>query len=527
MSRRNRRKRRPKPSVAPGLQKAGGRRLRPDTGKRLHGLLTSLRVNVRRRLGSLVGGREGAASPAGAERTLRSLISLAGPIAAAMLGETALGLVDTKLVGGLGPAALGGVGMAVVLLFLNYAIVFGLMRGVKVRSAYAAGQGRCADALRYAQAGVIFGGIAGLFVWFLTRDVSPVLVWLQVDSSIVPYARDFIAARSWGAPAACALAALIQYRQGIGDSKTPMLVGLGGNLLNASLAYALIYGHFGLPALGVRGAGFGTAITEVCNCTVMLFLLLRQEAASRKDAAASAEPQISLRRAMREVGSLGLPTALHFGFEVAGFTLFTALLGSVGAAQVAAHQIAMNTIRASFLPGVAIAEAASVLVAQALAQRKLDEADRVTRAALLLGAGFMTMCGVVFALFGDGIAGAFSPDAEVVAIARRLLLVAAAFQTFDACNMILRGALRGAKDVRWVAVVGTTVVWCSLPGAALLFGRYLGWGALGGWLGFIVETTIASALMWRRWSRGPFRKAFMGNTPLRREVPAMAAALAG
>jgi multidrug resistance protein, MATE family len=444
-----------------------------------------------------------------ARSTMRELFELAWPIAAAMLGETAIGLVDTKLVGGLGAAALGGVGMATVLMWLFYSMVFGLMRGVKVRVAYAVGQGRGADAHRYAWAGVLFGACAGAVVWLLARDVSPVLRLLRVDPILIPAARDFLAARTYGAVASCVLAALIQHRQGIGDSRTPMLVGLGGNAFNAVLAYGLIYGRFGLPALGVRGAGYGTSVTEALEVTVMLALLLRERR--------TAVDVLPFRRALREVAGLGFPTGLHFGLESLAFTTFSAVLANVGAAEIAAHQIAFNTLRASFLPGIAVAEAGSVLVARALSRRNLREADRVTLASITLGAGFMSLCGLCFGVFGSAIARVFSPDPEVVAIARRLLLLAAVFQTLDAVNMVLRCALRGAKDVRWVAVVGTTVAWCCIPGAAFVLGRYAGWGAVGGWCGFILETSIGASLMWWRWSRGSWRKAFAGGEEPARE----------
>jgi hypothetical protein len=132
--------------VAPGPRHgAGGRRLRPDAGSRLHGLVTLV-------------DRDGRA-------TMSELGALAWPITAAMLGETALGLCDTKLVGALGAAALGGVGMAGMVLFLGYAMIFGLMRGVKVRTAYAVGEGRPGDAVRYAHAGALLGAAAGVAIW--------------------------------------------------------------------------------------------------------------------------------------------------------------------------------------------------------------------------------------------------------------------------------------------------------------------------------------------------------------------------
>ncbi|MFO0760058.1 MAG: MATE family efflux transporter [Byssovorax sp.] len=458
-----------------------------------------------------------ARDPEGQRRraTMREVIGLAWPIAAAMLGETALGLVDTKLVGGLGPAALGGVGMATMLLFLGYSMTFGLMRGVKVRTAYATGEGQRENAIRYAEVGALFGAAVGLGIWIVSRDLGPVLGWLRIDPSLAPAAQDYMSARSAGAIGTCAGAALIQYRQGLGDSRTPMIIGLGGNLLNGLLAYALIYGKFGLPALGVRGAGYGTAITETLELASLLAVIAHEQRRAKK-------PAISRLQAAREVLGLGGPTALHFGLEVLAFTTFTAILGSFGAAQMAAHQIAMSTMRVSFLPGVAVAEAASVLVARALAERHLGQADSVTRASLSLGVGFMTVCGLGFALLGAPLAAAFSDDAEVIGVARRLFLAAAVFQTLDAVNIILRGALRGAKDVRWVAVVGTTIAWVTIPGAAFVLGRLAGLGALGGWIGFVFETSLAATLMWRRWSRGSWRQSF-GEARKTAEAPALGA----
>lgn len=477
--------------VALGLRaNAGGPRRGPDTRTRRQG--PSNLVSIFRRL-----------SPARPEDrgTMRELAVLAWPITVAMLGETALGLSDTWLVGALGPAALGGVGVATILLFLGYALIFGMMRGVKVRAAYAVGQGRPHDAVRYAEAGTVIGAVAGLALFAVSRDVSGVLHALGVDPSMIPYARDFVAARTYGAIGTCATAALINYLQGMGDSRTPMLVGVGGNVINVALAYSLIHGKLGLPALGVRGAGYATATTEILELAALAWLVWRRAARAPK-------PAIGRRAALGEVITLGLPTGVHFVLEGAAFTAFTTILGGMRPEEMAAHQIALNVIRASFLPGVAVSEAATVLVARSLGEGKLAGADRVTRSALILGVGFMSACGVVFALAGRSIAAVFTGDATVIGIAGRLLLVAAVFQALDAVNVVLRGALRGAKDVRWVMIAGTTIAWIAIPGSAYLLGRVMGLGALGGWLGFIVETTVASLLFWRRWSRGAWRAAY-------------------
>jgi MATE family multidrug resistance protein len=190
------------------------------------------------------------------------------------------------------------------------------------------------------------------------------------------------------------------------------------------------------------------------------------------------------------------------------FATFTSVLGTLGTAQVAAHQIAMATIRASFLPGVAISEAASVLVGQALGRRSPEDADRTTRAALLLATAFMTACGIVFAFGGDAIVGAFTGDPDVARIARVLLRIAAAFQVVDAISIVLRGAVRGAKDVHVPALIGVAIVWTCVPTAAILLGRVAGLGAAGGWYGFLGETTLGAVFFGLRWRAGSWRARY-------------------
>ncbi len=440
-------------------------------------------------------------------RVTHELFTLAWPIAAAMLGETALGLVDTKLVGGLGAGALGGVGLATTFMYLCYSLTFGGMRGVKVRVAHAIGEGTPHHGFAYARAGLVMGLAFGALVLVACRDVSPVLVALGADPAIVPYATDFLAAVTLGAPATCALSALIQHRQGMGDSRTPMIVGIAGNLLNAFLAWSLIYGRFGLPALGVRGGGYATALTENIECAALLLCLVRDEKKVLATLPADAS-RISLRAAARGVADLGLPTGLQFTAETLAFTAFTVVLGSIGKEEIAAHQIALNVIRVSFLPGVAIAEATSVLVGRALGGRRVREADAAVRSGLALAVGFMAVCGIFFAVGGGLTASFFSSDPVVVHGARTLLGVAAVFQVLDAVNIVLRGALRGAKDVRVVALIGIFVVWSFLPPSAYVLGKLCGLGALGGWIGFVGETTIGAMLFWIRWKRGGWRKAY-------------------
>jgi MATE family multidrug resistance protein len=433
-------------------------------------------------------------------------MALAWPIATAMGGETVMGLVDTKLVGGLGPAALGGVGVAMTIAFLGYMTVFGLMRGVKVCASHAVGDRRPYLAVRYAQAGIVLGLAAGTFFWACTRDAAPLLRWIGVDAALVPYARVFLSTYTFGAPASSVLSALTHHRQATGDARTPMFVSLAGNAVNALLGWSLIYGHAGLPALGVQGGAMATATTEWLEAIVLVVLFARD--VSRSNAYRRAQRELPLSSAVREVASIGVPTGVQFGSEMLAFAVFTAVLATLGAQQVAAHQIALAINRISFLPGAAVSEAASVLVGQALGRRSLSEADRTTASALAVAVAFMAACGLAFAVAGGAIAHAFTDDEAVARVARTLLGIAAAFQVLDAISVILRGALRGAKDVRVPAIIGIAVIWTCVPTAAIFLGRLAGWGSVGGWVGFLAETTLGATLFAWRWQRGAWRRGY-------------------
>jgi MATE family multidrug resistance protein len=443
-------------------------------------------------------------SPLG--RAMSELLGLAWPIAAAMGGETLMGLVDAKLVGGLGAAALGGVGVAMTFVFLGYMFVFGLMRGIKVCVAHAIGEGRGYLSVRYAQAGVAIGILAGVFFWACTRNAAPLLHAVGIAPALVPYAATFLAAFTVGAPASAVHSALVHHRHAIGDTRTPMTVGLAANVLNAALGYCLIYGRAGLPALGVRGAAFATATAEGFAALALIALLVKHARQSGDHARARAA--LSLRAAAHELAAVGVPTGVQFGSEMLAMVVFTAVLGSLGAEQIAAHQIALATIRTSILPGIAIAEAASVLVGRALGRQALAEADRAVRAALVVTASFMTACGAAFAIGSHAIARAFTADARVAGVAIVLLWIASCFQVFDAIAIVLRGALRGAKDVHVPAVIGITVIWTCVPTAALVLGKTVGWGSVGAWLGFLGETMLGAGLYAWRWRRGRWRLGY-------------------
>jgi len=210
------------------------------------------------------------------------------------------------------------------------------------------------------------------------------------------------------------------------------------------------------------------------------------------------------RFALRETWAQGVPNGLQFVMEVGAFLILTLLVARMPAVDAAAHQMVLHLINVSFLPAHALAEAAAVLVGQAVGAGRNDLVPRVARRALAIGAGYSSVCCVVFAVLGGVIVHALaSGDASLAARATTLVHVGLLFLVADASNVIARGVLRGASDVRYAAVVGIITSWVTTPPLAYLLGVHCGLGVVGGWLGLAVEITVGAALFWRRvWCGG-------------------------
>lgn len=421
------------------------------------------------------------------------LVRLAWPIAVSMLSYSVMTLVSTLFVGRLGANALAGVGLGGIAAFGLIVFGFGLLRSVKVVVSQATGAGRRGDIPVYLAAGVALALALGLLGIGAGRGLAAFLPRLSASAEAGHLAAEYLWWRNLGAPFVLVAVALREARYGLGDSRSPLVSALGANLTNIALdaLFILVLG------LGVRGAGAATALSHVVEAALLV-------SASRRPGFAWARVRL------RHVGTLlrlGVPLGLQFLLEIGAFAVLVVVLAGIGAVDLAAHQIALQLTHISFLPALAVGEAASVMVGQAVGAGQDGLVPRVARRALLVATAYTGACALVFVGFAQLLAGAFTTDLAVRAVTVRLLWVAAAFQIFDGANAIARCVLRGTGDVRYPAVIAVVIAWVSTPPLAWLLGVRLGWGALGGWLGLCAEIVVGSSLLWWRLERGSWRKA--------------------
>jgi multidrug resistance protein, MATE family len=441
------------------------------------------------------------------ESYVRRVLVLSWPLVVGMLSYTAMDVADTMFVGWLGTAELAAVGLATTALFFFNSFVMGTLQGVNVVSAQATGAQRPDQALRAGLAGLLLVIPFALLVLGVSLFNDVLFRLLGATAEVQALGADYFALRAWGVGFWFATLAIGGYYQGTGDTRTPMYVNVLANGLNIALDPLLIFGLGPIPAMGVEGAALATIIAQAVGMVTIMVVFLRRTGLVRlRDHRVRWEDT-------RGVLRLGLPIGMHYAVGIGAFTVFTAMVARLGTAELAAHMIALKIVSVSFLPGHGVAQAASILSGQAVGRREPNEVFAIYRAAMKVGLLLMGLCGVVFFVVPEVLAGVFTTDADTIAIASKLLMIAAVFQLVDATMMVTSNTLNGTGDTRFTMLASMSCAWVVMVPSAYVLMYVFELGPVGGWGALIAEFSAAAVLMtWRlrsrRWWKGEAQKSW-------------------
>jgi MATE family multidrug resistance protein len=318
---------------------------------------------------------------------------------------------------------------------------------------------------------------------------------------------EYTAVLRWGAPGSLIGIGLMRsFLPAIGAAKRLLWVSIAGIGVNAFLNYGLIHGAYGLPRLGFLGSAAATTIT-VWMTAIVLMALLHLRPRFRHFVTAT-RPNVPL---MGELFGIGWPVAITYGVESTLFLATGLMVGLLGEAQLAAHQIALNVASVAFMVPLAIGQAANVRVGFWVGAGQPLAARHAGFVALALGVGFMTMSGLVLVLAPHAIVGLYlhldnPANAATVKLATSLLGVAAIFQIVDGMQTVGSGCLRGLKDTRVPMMVAALGYWgIGFPtGYTLAF--HFGLGARGLWWGLAAGLASVALLMTLRFHRLSLRQ---------------------
>jgi MATE family multidrug resistance protein len=433
------------------------------------------------------------------EAEFKPMLRLSGPVVLAELGWVTMGIIDTMMVGRVGPEAIGGVSVGSITFFSVAIFGMGLLLGLDTLVSQAFGAGD----LKACHHNLFQGAYLSLFLTIplslLVLSFIPLLNSWGLNPGVLKQTFPYLKAIVWSLLPLLLYATFRRYLQAMNQVKPIMFALISANLVNAVGNWILIFGHLGAPAMGAEGAGWATCFSRIYMALVLLAAIWAYDRRTQSGLWTSAKG-LDVKRTARLI-QLGLPASLQITMEVGVFGAATALAGKLTPIALASHHIALNAASFTFMVPLGIASAGAVRVGQAIGRADPTGASRSGWTALCLGTCFMAVSGLAFLTIPHQILRIFTTNSVVIDSGVTLLSVAAVFQLFDGLQVVATGILRGAGDTRTPMICNLIGHWfLGLPtGYILCF--MLGWGVLGLWMGLSVGLILVGAVLLLVWSR--------------------------
>ena len=437
------------------------------------------------------------------------MVTLAVPVVLSELGWMAMGVVDTIMVGRLGPAAIGAVALGNAICYTPSIFGVGLMLGLDTLVSQAYGRKDHDECHRWLAQGVYLACIAAvpimLGIWLASFFIGRVGIAAEVAGP----ASEYLRLLNWGTLPLLLYGATRRYLQGVGQVRVITVTYVLANLINWFGNWVLIYGKVGFPALGVNGSAISTALARVIMATALLGFAWRYERGRGHPLFLHwAAPQAAR---LKRLLQLGAPAAGQILLEVGAWNLATLSAGYLTPVALATHQIVLNYASVTYMVPLGISAAAAVSVGHAVGAGDAARARRAGWMALGLGTSFMLLAALGFLLWPRPLIELFSRDPRVLAVGPGLLGIVAAFEIFDGIQTVSTGALRGLGETHapmWANLVGYWVLGLPL-GFFLCFG--LGWGIYGLWIGLTLALIVIALALLLRWRRDARRQVFAAS----------------
>lgn len=431
-----------------------------------------------------------------ARREIPATVKLALPIMSGMVAQMLMGLTDTIMVGRVGVAPLAASAFVNALAHLPFVLAFGLMSSISVLAAQAYGaQNRrgVGEVLRHGLALCVLGGMLTTVTLVSFR---PWLHLLGQPANVVAASGNFLVLIALSLWPALIAHGCKQFSEALNRPWIPNFIMLACVLLNVLLNWVFIYGHWGLPALGLEGAGIATTIARLVMAMTLLAFVLKAPALRDYQPERWRVPLNA--QMMRDLLRVGWPVGFQHLMEVSAFVFAAIMMGWLSADAIAAHQIAITCAATTFMCAFGIAMASSIRVGHAWGAHQRVRARRIGFAGISLAAMMMAVFAMVFVSAGNPIARWFVQSPPVVALTAELLLVAALFQVADGIQVAAICSLRGMSDVRAPAIMAVASYWVLAVPLAYALAFRARQGAVGIWIGLATGLVAAAALLsWR------------------------------
>jgi len=437
---------------------------------------------------------------------LRATLTLGAPLVLTNLAQIALTTTDVIVLGRLGPSALAAAALGVNLYFGLQIFAIGLISATAPMMAETFGRGRhvVRDTRRTFRQGLWSAVLISVPCWIVLWHTEAVLLFFGQEPQLAADAQVFMHALQWGFLPFLGFIALRSFVAALQRPMWALLVTGTAILFNIAANWVLVFGHLGFPALGLRGSGLSTALS---NAFLFFGLALIVGLGPR------------FRRyhlfgnwwrpdwpRFATLWKLGLPIGATMAFEVTVFNAAVFLMGSFGVAAVAAHSIVLQIASASFMVPMGLSQAATVRVGRAYGAGDRGDITRAGWSAFSLAIAFMATMSLIMTVAPKLMIGAFvdlndPANAMVVETAKSFLICAAIFQIADGAQTVGAGMLRGLQDTRVPMLYAALGYWGVGMPLCLLCAFTLGLGGVGIWIGLASSLMVVACVMLQRWVR--------------------------
>lgn len=429
--------------------------------------------------------------------------SLSAPTLIEMLLVSFVGMADMIQVGRVGPEAITSVGLTNQPMMLLQSVFQALNVGTTALVARFIGMGKpkeASDTLKQTFVVTILLGF--LISLFAGSASSSILRFMGAAPEVVSIGAPYFRVVGFGFIFNAVAMALASALRGAGDTKTPMTINLWANLINVLFNWILIWGKFGFPRWGVFGAGVATTFSRAVASVWFLAVAIRGDRRVRLDLSERYRPDFDI---MKRIYNIGFPAAMEQLVLRGGQVMFAKVVSSLGTITFAAHQVAMNILSLTFMPGQAFSTGCTTLVGQYLGAGRPQDAERCANTSRNMGLAFGGAMALVFLFFGKYIAMPYTDNASVALASALVLKIYAFAQPAQSIQFILAGGLRGAGDTKYPLYSTAIGMWVGRVGLGWFFVNVAKMGLPGAWLGMAVDQAARAMLITLRFRSGRWK----------------------
>jgi len=425
-------------------------------------------------------------------------LHLALPIVGSQVGHTLVHMADSVIVGHFTDTTqLAAVSLVNSIFILIMVIGLGISYGLTPLIAQENGRQNYEECGKLLSNSLIINVLVGIFLYCLVHfGVLLVIDNLGQTPAVVQYAKPYLGLLSVSIIPLLIFQTFKQFAEGLGFTKQAMFVSIWGNALNIILGIIFVKGMFGIKSMGVSGVGLSTLIDRLLMATVMAIYVLRSKH-FKKYLISFKATFIDKVRATKII-KIGAPVALQYSFEISAFSGAAVLIGTIGATEQAAHQIAISLAAMTYMIASGIASAATIKTGNNFGKNNFEDLRMSAIASYHVILLFMSCTAVIFIFANSVMPFIYTEDLSVVSIAAQLLIIAGFFQLFDGTQVVGLGVLRGIGDVNIPTFITFLAYWVVGIPIGYVLGFKFNLGVYGIWYGLTFGLLTASILLFFR-----------------------------